>query len=644
MAVPVSGNFEMFGTGSTTSIAGAMHDTGDNVTGLTTFNELISASNAGKFNFYYAGEIQFPDLDISSSYQFRGYPVAPAICRAVWVDDTVDSSRYGLRYTLASNQLKNTVFSSLFGSPYTYGGNSGVVYNVCSKQTPSVWDNDENALVNLGSLVVDFADGGDCYVNTDCVWTAPATATPTPTPLPATATPTPTPTPSPQSYIIENSDGSQYEYIALNTGFTTNDLITVVGYGPECWTVGGQTIVAPTVVVNGACATPTPTPNPATATPPPTATPTAAPCTCYTLLEEGSQASVATITECGGNIKNITLQPGVIQKVCLQNDPINPSGTFSYSNDGIPCTSTLGCNATATPIPAPATATPTPLPATATPLPATATPLPPTATPVPPSPTLNITEGCIGGSGTGYINLTASGGSGNYTYHIDTTPPGPSPATYNGVQSASNLTNATYFVAVIDLTYGTSDLDTVVINCVSPATATPSPATPTPIPAPATATPTPTPTPSPQSYVIENSDGSQYEYIALDTGFTTNDLVTILGYGTECWTVGGESTTAPTVTVNGPCLPASPTPGPTATPVPSCEPLLLGKSLTDANSACNDTPATWYLDSVDFDTATTISKVSDCSSVPAAQYFSNGTVWRYWNGAAFTTSGICASY
>ena len=543
MAVPVSGNFDMFGTGSTTSIAGAMHDTGDNVTGITTFNALISASNPAKFDFNYAGEIQFPDLDVSSSYQFRGYPVAPAICRAVWVDDTVDSSRYGLRYRLASKQLKDTLFNSLFGTAYTYGGNSGVVYNVCSTLVPSTWDSSNNTLVNLGSLVVNFVDGGDCYVNTDCVWTIPPTPTPTtaptlsPTPT-ITNTPTPTPTPNYVSWLSERNDGGAYSYIGVAQGYSANSEVLVNDGSGQCWTLGSLSTVAPVYTIISLCPTATPTPLPATSTPVPTATPTAAPCTCYTLLEEGSQASVATITECGGATKNITLQPGVIQKVCLQNDPINPSGTFSYSNDGIPCTSTLGCNATATPTAAPATATPLP---TATP-----TPLPATSTPVP------------------------------------------------------------------------------------------------------TAVPTATPTPSPQSYVIENSDGSQYEYIALNTGFTTNDLITVVGYGTECWTVGGQTTTAPTVVVNGACVVATATPTPSPTPTPSCVQLtnFIGYSNIDSTSACNDTPVRRRADNADFSSATILYANVDCSTLATAGYYADPTtaIWRYWNGSSFTTSGICDSY
>ena len=181
-------------------------------------------------------------------------------------------------------------------------------------------------------------------------------------------------------------------------------------------------------------------------------------------------------------------------------------------------------------------------------------------------------------------------------------------------------------------------------------TPTPPPVTntPTPTPVPVTNTPTPTPTPSPQSYVIENSTGSQYEYIGLNEGFTTNDLVTIVGYGTECWTVGGTTLNTPTVTVNGPCIPPTNTATPTPTPSPTCVELtsLIGYSSADATSACNATPVRRRANNTDFSTATILYANIDCSSLAPAGYYADttGQSWRYWNGSVFTTSGTCDSY
>src|SRR6056300_75702 len=81
MAVPITGNFEMFGTGSVavpnnTTIAGAIKEGGDNVDNLTTFTQLIAASNAEFYDPTYAGTINTTS-DISASLQFRNYPLTP---------------------------------------------------------------------------------------------------------------------------------------------------------------------------------------------------------------------------------------------------------------------------------------------------------------------------------------------------------------------------------------------------------------------------------------------------------------------------------------------------------------------------------------------------------------------------------------
>ena len=73
MAVPTSGNFDMFGTGTTTTIAGAIVEGGGSVSGLTTFSQLIAAATVSKFDATYAGTISSLS-DITSSLQFRNYP------------------------------------------------------------------------------------------------------------------------------------------------------------------------------------------------------------------------------------------------------------------------------------------------------------------------------------------------------------------------------------------------------------------------------------------------------------------------------------------------------------------------------------------------------------------------------------------
>jgi len=58
------------------------------------------------------------------------------ICRNIWVNDNVDSSRYGLRYTLPGTGQTDVIFDNLSGVPFFIGGNAGVVYSVCSTTVP----------------------------------------------------------------------------------------------------------------------------------------------------------------------------------------------------------------------------------------------------------------------------------------------------------------------------------------------------------------------------------------------------------------------------------------------------------------------------------------------------------------------------
>ena len=635
MAVPVTGNFDMFGTGSNTCIAGAMHNTGDTITGVTTFNALISASTAGKFDYTYAGAIQFPDLDISSSNQFRGYPVDPAVCRFVWVDDTVDSSRYGLRYKLASNQIIDAKFNTMFGTPYGYGGNTGVIYSVCSSLSPSTWDSQTNTLVNLGGLVVDFPDGGDCYITTDCVWTAPPTPTPTVTPT-ITTTPTPTVTPTIVSWVAERNDGQAVDYVGLQQGYTASDEVLIDDNSGICWTLGTESTIAPNYSIISSCITPTPTPTP-TFTPTPTITTFAA--TCYQLLEEGSSAVTVTLRTATGVTKNITLQPGVLTYYCVTAEPTSSSPTFTATSMGTTCTSDASCNTTPTPTP---TVTPTVTP-TITPTPTVSPTYTPTVTPTPT--TTIAARPCYASAPVEYIRLINISSIG-IGFALELT-------------SAGGTLNGTCW-EVIDNNYtGTEtpiDANVVQVHYSGCSSCTPPPVTPTPTPTATptptptvtptvvtTPTPTPTPTPTLQSYIVENSDGSQYEYISISSGYTTNDIVAITGYGLECWTIGGASLIAPTVTVSGPCTTPTPTFTPTPTPV-TCVSTLVSNSTTSSTDACNATTGTWYTDTGTLSNATRISKASDCSTYPTARYFAEGSDWRYWNGSSFTTSGNCDAY
>jgi hypothetical protein len=77
MTIPTSGNFDMFGTGSTTTIAGAIQQHGGIVAGVTDFESLRNLTTASFFDSTYAGNITDVTTDISASEQFRNYPQTP---------------------------------------------------------------------------------------------------------------------------------------------------------------------------------------------------------------------------------------------------------------------------------------------------------------------------------------------------------------------------------------------------------------------------------------------------------------------------------------------------------------------------------------------------------------------------------------
>ena len=742
MAVPTSGNFEMFGTGSNTTIAGAMHNTGDNVTGIENFDDLKAAANSGKFDFTYAGEIQFPDLDISASLQFRGYPVDPGNCRAIWVDDTVNQSRYGARYRLPSGQPKDTLYGSLFGSPYTYGGNSGTVYNVCSTLVPSTWDSVTQTIVDLGGLVVNFADGGNCYINTDCVWIAPTitptptiTITPTPTitttqtipagcnqyyiinttgvglsvtftstnctsgatetrvigpdgfelicsstipvatvnadfgdvtyegPCSITPTPTITTTPTPTStpvyyYILENCANSaqlQYGYSTVPS-FTTSDTFNYNGNCYKYYDVDPNQLgnINLDLLTSCACPTPTPTPTPVnyyyilencanssqlqygysttpsfttsdsfnynsncykyydvdpnqlgninldlltscicpTPTPTPTPTTTALGCFTYSIQNNDlNQTLTFQYRDCDGNLISDVIVPADsgTPDFCAEEGSVSrQSGTFSWvlTTEAVTCIE------------------PTPTPTGTS-----------TSTP---TPTPTVTCNCItvdvlnsqlqsGGNDLYYIVNDCTGGARdvNLGSGLGEEQDG---STYFGICSSGTTSNlfkygpsGSPFVGLPgmnvspNLTVCTVDLDCLPVL--------PEPATPTPTPT-VTSTPTPTVTPTP-------------------------------------------ITPTPTSTPVTPTPTSTPvTPTPTSTPTPSCPTETLGDGPTSGD-ACNDfhaaTGTVRYLDGP-FPFASVIYRNPDCTGSAAAGYYSDGGVWRYWNGSSFTMNGSCGAY
>jgi hypothetical protein len=113
---------------------------------------------------------------------------APGTCRNVFVENTVDSNRYGARWINPVNGNTQTIFSNLFGVETNIGGNDGVVYSLCASSLSLTWDSNTNTIVTI-SGVTELAEGSSCTEDSSCSYAAPTTAAPT-TAAPTTDAPT----------------------------------------------------------------------------------------------------------------------------------------------------------------------------------------------------------------------------------------------------------------------------------------------------------------------------------------------------------------------------------------------------------------------------------------------------------------------
>jgi hypothetical protein len=138
-----------------------------------------------------------------------------------------------------------------------------------------------------------------------------------------------------------------------------------------------------------------------------------------------------------------------------------------------------------------------------------------------PTPTLNTpTVGCVNYNGTGYIGISATGGSGNYKYHIGLTDPSIAPlnpSNFNNSSYRSSLPNSYYYyVGVFDQVYYTYAVQVVELICPEAPSLSPTPTptitvTPT-ISITPTITVTPTVTPSKTPTVTPTPSTQMYKY------------------------------------------------------------------------------------------------------------------------------------
>ena len=158
---------------------------------------------------------------------------------------------------------------------------------------------------------------------------------------------------------------------------------------------------------------------------------------------------------------------------------------------------------------------------------------------------MNINYGCTGGVNTGYINVFATGGSGNYTYHIGTTPP----PGWNGVESVGGLSNNTYYVGAYDNAYGEGSavVTTRSISCTAAPTTPPTPA---PVTPPPTTPPTPAPVVPVYYYNASRCSDNVTFIVYGGTNYYTIGTVVVSNTSANCYTINYEvGVTSPDDTV-----------------------------------------------------------------------------------------------
>jgi len=84
------------------------------------------------------------------------------------------------------------------------------------------------------------------------------------------------------------------------------------------------------------------------------------------------------------------------------------------------------------------------------------------------------------------------------------------------------------------------------------------------------------------------------------------------------------------------------TPPPPTTTLPPGS-LLLGRSAFASEDACSATKDIYWADGVNLSTSTALYLDSGETTFAPPGYYSDSTIWRYWNGSAFTTSGSCGA-
>lgn len=255
MPVPTSGNFDMFGIATNTTIQGAIKQGIEYFNGSTTaidaatnFNTLISLSNVSFFDPAFAGSINNLS-QVTQSIQYRNYPVLPSVPatiswqlieseNGVFVDanfrifvnnsPTESLQVFGNSSGVLVNKFGSTpiMVGDIIRVQYFYLAGQGISpSNLSDPRLQLFVDNTlvgDNSITPASDLTVNFTFTITANTNIlvrgtaviplncslageiECIFATPTptpanTPTPTPTPTPTNTPTSPTPTPTPTS-------------------------------------------------------------------------------------------------------------------------------------------------------------------------------------------------------------------------------------------------------------------------------------------------------------------------------------------------------------------------------------------------------------------------------------------------------------
>ena len=252
---------------------------------------------------------------------------------------------------------------------------------------------------------------------------------------------------------------------------------------------------------------------------------------------------------------------------------------------------------------------------------------------------------CDGGGSTYYVQLTQTGYPLNFALRLNA--PGYMDGTYCWYINDTNPSSSADFSATVLNQYPSGCSDAA---CTAP---TPAPVAPTPTPAPIPTpapSPTPAPTPSAPTYLYARyleCSGDVLINIRAPFGTNLGSVANVLDVSGTCYEYqddgGIENTNDYTsYTIYANCTACQGSPSPAPAPVPTPAPAVVCNSInleyiSNTSFLCANY-VTFYINTSDFCTATTLDRQSDCNRSALAGYYNNGSSYRYWNGSAFTSN------